>query len=132
MSTHLLTVAALVIPLACAPFETAAATASPLTEHARRLHQEAALKDAATFYRAAKWGEAFDRMSALADAGHPEAARIALFMRIYGPQMYGRYWRVEPEQEQRWERVVATTAQPAEGGARPYRRGATVAREETR
>lgn len=120
MPRHLLSAAGLALFLACAAPEPAAATAARGTEHAPRRHPDKALDAAAAQYRAANWGEAFDRMAALADAGHPGAARIALFMHTYGPQMYGRYWRVDPQRAQRWERAAAT-AQPAGGESGPSR-----------
>jgi len=66
-----------------------------------------ALQEATVHYQAGNWGEAFHRLSLLADAGHPDAARIALFMRRYSVQMYGSYWHVDEQRVQRWERAAA-------------------------
>lgn len=41
-------------------------------------------------YERDQWPEAYAALSALADGGHPEAARMALQMRKYGTALYGR------------------------------------------
>ena len=55
---------------------------------------------------------AYDRLVALADAGHPEAARIALLMLRYGPRLYGVRLAATPTQVDRWL-AAAGTRQPA-------------------
>ena len=47
---------------------------------------EAALAE----YERNHWPQAYEALTRLADQGHPEAARIALLMRRYGPALYGR------------------------------------------
>lgn len=58
-------------------------------------------------YRQAKWAGAFGRFCVLADRGHPEAARIALFMLRYGPQLYGTAWSASQEQIDGWVYVAS-------------------------
>lgn len=69
-------------------------------------------------YDDGRYALAYGRLVSLADAGHPEAARIALMMLRYGPQLYGTQWSATPGQIDRWL-AAAGTPQPtlvAEGG----------------
>ena len=51
---------------------------------------------------------AYDRLAVLADGGHAEAARIALLMVRYGPQLYGDRWSVSPSRIEHWIRVASS------------------------
>lgn len=69
-------------------------------------------------YDEGRYALAYGRLVALADAGHPEAARVALMMLRYGPQLFGAAWSATPGQVDRWL-AAASAPQPtlvAEGG----------------
>jgi hypothetical protein len=51
---------------------------------------------------------AYDRLAVLADGGHAEAARIALLMVRYGPQLYGGQWSASPYQIEHWIRLASS------------------------
>ena len=55
-------------------------------------------------YERNHWPEAYAALSALADSGHPEAARMALQMRQYGPALYGREFVANAGQLAQWKR----------------------------
>jgi hypothetical protein len=74
------------------------------------------LLEAAAHYRQGELGAAFARFAALGTQGHPDAARVALFMHTHGPALYGRYWPASPDELRRWRDLVATRPAPA---ARP-------------
>lgn len=57
---------------------------------------------AVSLYKKARWAGAFGRFSALADRGHPEAARIALFMVRYGGELHGSRWTASQDQIDAW------------------------------
>lgn len=62
---------------------------------------------AVTLYKKARWAGAFGRFSALADRGHPEAARIALFMVRYGGELHGSRWTATQDQIDHWISLAA-------------------------
>lgn len=68
----------------CSAAQSSLAQAVPETPAAREF--EAALAE----YERNHWPQAYEALTRLADEGHPEAARIALLMRRYGPALYGR------------------------------------------
>ena len=51
--------------------------------------------------------QAFALYAALADRGHAEAARIALQMWRYGPQLYAMSFAAQPEQLAYWLQLLA-------------------------
>ena len=51
---------------------------------------------------------AYDRLAMLADGGHAEAARIALLMVRYGPQLYGGQWSASTYQIENWTRLASS------------------------
>jgi len=55
---------------------------------------------------------AYGRLVELADGGHAEAARIALLMVRFGPQLYGSQWSASANQIERWIQL-ASRNQPA-------------------
>ena len=59
------------------------------------------------------WSEAFEELIPLADAGHREAARIAMLMTTRGPRLFGQTFPASPAQRQRWH-VVASRVYTAE------------------
>jgi len=54
--------------------------------------------------------DAHRRFAQLADCGHREAARIALEMRQFGPQVYGMNFHVGPKRLARWRALLAAPA----------------------
>jgi hypothetical protein len=62
-----------------------------------------------------RWSEAFAELVPLADAGHCEAARIAMLMTTRGPRLFGRSFPASPSQRERWH-VLARRADAAEPG----------------
>ena len=57
--------------------------------------------------------EAHRVLAQLADCGHREAARIALQMRQFGPQLYRMNVQVGPKQLGRWRALLAAPASPS-------------------
>lgn len=60
-------------------------------------------------YQQGRWADAYGRFMALANEGDADAARTALFMYRYGPQLYNAHWDAMPSQVARWERLAAST-----------------------
>ena len=61
------------------------------------------------------WSAAFEQLVPLADAGHREAARIAMLMTTRGPRLFGQAFPASPSQRTRWH-VVASRAYTTEPG----------------
>lgn len=62
-------------------------------------------------FRQARVAEAYGRFAALASAGHPAAARHALWMCENGPAMFGRQWDCEPDEILAWAALVGSDPQ---------------------
>lgn len=86
---------------------TIAYTPAPGSAQERRQFAEAV-----HLYRSGRWSAAYGRFIALADLGHPNAARIALSMHRDSQSRYGTLWDATPQQLQDWERS-ARRADPA-------------------
>ena len=56
--------------------------------------------------------DAYGRMVALANAGHPDAARLAITMCRHGLRLYGSDWDCSPAELNEWAHV---SSQPAPG-----------------
>lgn len=54
-------------------------------------------------YERHHWAEAYAGLATLADAGHREAARIALEMHRLGPALYGLRFDATPYQQLTWQ-----------------------------
>jgi hypothetical protein len=54
-------------------------------------------------YERNHWSAAFEAFAALADAGHAEAARVALQMLRFGPPLYGQRFEAPALRQQRWQ-----------------------------
>lgn len=67
---------------------------------------------AMTHYKQGKVAGAYGRFAALADQGHPEAARIALFMLGHGAQMYGSDWGASQPQIDLWTKLANRGVEP--------------------
>lgn len=103
-----------------------------LSAHPLAAASDKELRSAAVPYQNGEWGEAFSRISKLADAGHADAARIALFMHRYGPEMYGRYWTVPEPRLVRWQSFARETRFNSFAPAKELSPGRTEVRERTR
>jgi hypothetical protein len=77
--------------------------------------------DAAGSLRAGRHAEAYGRFVALADEGDVDAARIALVMHRYGPELFGSEWDASGEQLAAWtaESEAAARRDLAIPGGRP-------------
>jgi len=74
--------------------------------------QQAIFEQAMVGYERQHFVAAFEALARLADAGHPEAARIALLMRAHGPRLFGQRFEVDPARRTAWLEAAATTASP--------------------
>ncbi|MBL8327068.1 MAG: hypothetical protein JNJ89_19135 [Rubrivivax sp.] len=72
-------------------------------------------------FQQGRFPEAYGRFVALADAGHPPAARRALWMCEHGLAHFGRDWDCAPHQVADWAAAagVATPHPPASDTKRP-------------
>jgi hypothetical protein len=61
-----------------------------------------AFERALAHYARSEWVQAFDELARMADAGHCEAARIALLMRAHGPRLFGETFVVALQRRARW------------------------------
>ena len=64
------------------------------------------------------WPQAFERFSALADTGHPQAARIALLMQAHGPRLFAGRHAAPADRRARWLDLAAASLPlpPAQAG----------------
>ena len=53
-------------------------------------------------YHENRYAAAYGRLMELADAGHTDAARMALLMLRYGPTLYRNQWSASQDQIQYW------------------------------
>lgn len=96
--------AAMLLTLALA---SATVTAQPAAVATPENDTDRAIAAAHANYDSNHWPQAFAAFAALADQGHPGAARIALQMARHGPQLYGVAFDVDAERQARWVRVAA-------------------------
>lgn len=87
-------------PLAC--FGDLTARAAEPTLESSEDEFEAALES----YQRGHWAAAFAAFARLADRGHVQAARIALQMLRYGPQLYGHTFSAPDGAAERWARAM--------------------------
>jgi hypothetical protein len=73
---------------------------------------ETAFTAAMTKYKLGQWPAAYGRFVALADQGHPEAARIALIMLRHGVTMYGSDWGASQPQIDQWTKLAFQPMEP--------------------
>lgn len=75
----------------------------PMADQAAKTEQAfyTALQD----YERCHWLLAFEQLVLLADQGHPEASRMAMQMRHYGPGLYGQTFTLLPGQAERFARA---------------------------
>lgn len=72
----------------------------PARERARRFDEAMRLMEDG------HWSLAFTRLAALADADHPQAARIALLFVRRGALLFGGTFGASPQQRERWARAI--------------------------
>lgn len=96
---------ATVLASACA----IAAPADQGIPHWMKARYESALMS----FRQGRVAEAYGRFAALASAGHPAAARHALWMCENGPAMFGRQWDCEPDEILAWAALAGSDPQAA-------------------
>jgi len=61
-------------------------------------------------YEQGRHAQAFDALARLADAGHAEAARVALLMSTHGRRLYGHAFDVDAARRLRWLDAAAPAA----------------------
>lgn len=83
------------------------------------LHPEQSFEAAMQAYQEGRYPAAYGRFVKLASSGHAEAARIALAMHRYGPQLYGSQWDAAPHQLRDWIATAAGAGTPVAVAARP-------------
>jgi hypothetical protein len=83
--------------------------------------RDRAFVEATQQYQKARWADAYGRFMRLANSGDRDAARIALFMHRYGPQLYGAYWDASTEEVELWTELAATQAGRAQPTFQPRR-----------
>lgn len=66
-------------------------------------------------YEAGRYALAYALFAELADCGHREAARIALQMRRFGPQLYGVDFEASPSRLARWQGTLSADASAGTG-----------------
>lgn len=71
---------------------------------------DAALRE----YRAARWSAAYGRLIVLANNGHRDAARMALFMYQFGPTLYNTRWDASVEDVEVWTRTAGAWRKPGD------------------
>lgn len=68
------------------------------------LHAQTDSFDAAMAqYETGHHAQAYAQLARLADAGHPEAARIAWLMQRHGERLYGQRFEATPLQQLSWQ-----------------------------
>lgn len=75
------------------------------------LDASARFEAAMTQYEQCRWPQAYAQLAALADASHPQAARVALLMSRFGPALYGTRLEASAQQRQRWLAAAAAAPQ---------------------
>ncbi|HYF20540.1 MAG TPA: hypothetical protein VEA40_21925 [Ramlibacter sp.] len=85
---------------------TLAAAAAALPPAHGQQKDDRAFQEATRQYQAGRKADAYGRFIALANAGDPDAAHIALFMHRYGPQLYGTYWDANPDDVVQWAALI--------------------------
>jgi len=90
-----------------------AATAAPAAEPGIPRWLKARYDSALSSFRQARFAEAYGRFVELAEAGHPAAARHALWMCESGPALFGSHWDCSPQEILAWAAMSGTDPQAA-------------------
>jgi hypothetical protein len=94
-----------------APTLATAASATPDRPAMPRTAFAPTFATAAESLRAGRYAEAYGRFVTLADEGDVDAARIALVMHRFGPDVFGSAWDASVEQLAEWTRWSEAAAQ---------------------
>jgi len=78
--------------------------------------REQRLAEAMRLLESGQWQRAFKSLAGLADAGHPQAARVALLLVRRGSRLFGGSFRAGTQQQQCW--MQASDHEQAEPPAR--------------
>ena len=92
--------------------------AAPTRPSGARLREAPALAPTSqvhSLFLARRYAEAYGRYAALADAGDPAAASMALTMVVHGPALFGSDWSATSGQLQRWSALARQFAEQREG-----------------
>jgi hypothetical protein len=65
------------------------------------------LEQAMICYERCDWDRAYAALAALAEAGNPEGARMALLMRAHGSRLFGHVFEASPAQRAHWLEVAS-------------------------
>ncbi len=93
----------------------AAAPAHPAGARLREAPALAPPSQVHSLFLARRYAEAYGRYAALADAGDPAAASMALTMVVHGPALFGSDWSATSDQLQRWTALARQFAEQREG-----------------
>lgn len=69
--------------------------------------------DAVKSFRTGRLSEAFGQFMAIANRGDVDAARVALFMHMYGPVLYGKQWDAGDQNVAYWTMLVRNSGTSA-------------------
>lgn len=82
--------------------------ASPAHTQDSQSDVKEAFAQAMDAYQQGQWAAAYQRLAALADRNHhADAARIALFMHRFGPDLYGGARAATKAQRDHWLRIAS-------------------------
>jgi hypothetical protein len=73
------------------------------------------MADATLLHQRGRWSAAYGRFMRAADGGNVDAARIALTMYRYGPQLYRTQWDATTAQLETWSRMAGERPGTAAG-----------------
>lgn len=76
--------------------------------------QDPEFRAAVEEYRDGRWSSAYGRIVVLANNGHSDAARMALFMHQYGPLLYKSQWDASDDDIAHWTRVAGAWPRPSD------------------
>jgi len=103
-----------VLALACHAPQATAQSQPRQSGASERLHANALAS-----FRQARFSEAYGRLMALADAGHPRSAEVALWMYLNGPTLFGKDWDSSQEQLTAWAQLAGQPAPTMVGVSYP-------------
>lgn len=69
-------------------------------------HVEREYAQAVRSFKAGRTSEAYGQFFDLANRGDVDSARIALFMHLYGQQLFGKHWDALPVDVAYWQNLV--------------------------
>lgn len=93
--------------LVCTLLGTSSLGANPAHAQISQSSAMGTFSEAMGYYELGKWPAAYGRFAVLADHGHADAARIALFMYHFGPRLYGSAWDASEYQLEHWLQLAS-------------------------